>query len=170
MTVRIALAAVLAACGSSHAPFPSGPADAPPPAGTITLTGCGGTAGAIIIGQVEQTNPPQIVKAGSYFAPGIPVNGEGETASGTYAPLVPTSYDYTNIPATITNLRTLERLGTSRGVMYQDSTNVAVMSNHETPTLDMPGVPIATTGFEIVTDGTPIATEHGEQLVFDWGP
>jgi hypothetical protein len=130
--------------------------------GTIALAGCGGSAD-IIVTAVDDGG----AILGSISATSVTIDGQPRMLSGTYAALSPATFAYSDVPSTVTDVRTYQALATSRGRVFDASTDGAVAGGGVTNALAMPMAPgmFALT----VSDGGPTASEHGEQEIYDWG-
>jgi hypothetical protein len=129
---------------------------------SVTLLGCGSTADFLV--QANDTSGHWI--ASQYWPTVAVADGAMRALTGPYDLPVATTFSYTSVPASIEYVRTLERLVTAHGELYSDSTGSPVAGALVTNTITMP-MTTGTTAL-VVTDNYPLATEHGEQIIYDW--
>jgi uncharacterized membrane protein len=124
---------------------------------------CGGSADLFVTALDDRG-----AMLGRLAATGVTIDGQPRVLTGTYTALASTTFAYTDVPSSVTDVRTYQALATSRGRVYDASTDGAVAGGSVTNALAMPMAPgmLDLT----VSDGGPIASEHGEQEIYDWGP
>lgn len=128
---------------------------------TITLGGCGTKADMVVTSIDANGN---IVH---YFTEDdVPVSSAPQTLAGTYVAPAATMFSYANVPQTVTWVKTTQELWSTRGREFDASTGAAPQIATASDSLAQPATSamLAVT----VTDGAPDASQHGEQLVYDW--
>jgi hypothetical protein len=130
---------------------------------SVTLDGCNGSADMVVVAYDDTSAP-----IGNVYFSSVPVFDDSTRAlSGTYTTPLPTaSYTYSDVPASITDVRSYARIFTSRGAIYDSSAASAVAGAMASNTLVLPQTTM--TSQLVVSDAMPAASEHGEQLVYDW--
>ena len=128
----------------------------------LDVAACGGTLDAIVIA-LEDGLP-----AASLSSSGVTVDAPQIDLAGSYDVLAHNSFAYSAVPAQVVFMGTYEAIISPRGRLVDGSAGAAPSGGAADSALDLP----AGTGFAalIVSDGRPANGEHGEQLVFDWGP
>jgi hypothetical protein len=129
----------------------------------LALAACGGTLDAIVVALDDNGLP-----AASLTSTGVTLDTAQVDIAGSYDALVHNSFAYSAVPAQVVFMGTYEAIISPRGRLVDGSAGAAPSGGAAASALDLP----AGTGFAalIVSDGRPADGEHGEQLVFDWGP
>jgi len=128
----------------------------------LDVAACGGTLDAIVVA-LEDGQP-----AAGLNSSGVTVDTPQIDLAGSYDALAHNSFAYSAVPAQVVFMGTYEAIISPRGRLVDGSAGAAPSGGAADSALDLP----AGTGFAalIVSDGRPADGEHGEQLVFDWGP
>jgi hypothetical protein len=130
-------------------------------AGTIGLGGCNGTADMIVFPLDDNGDA-----ISALFAAGVDVTAQPVTVTGTYKPLASNSFDYSNIPTSVTGVRTYRAIATARGRLVDASTFTPRTGGSASANLTLPDT-TATTSIT-VSDGQPSTGVISEQLIIDW--
>jgi len=105
---------------------------------------------------------------GALFASAVPiVDGGSAPLSGIYASFTALPFTYRNIPSQISWLGTYRAIVSPRGRAYDVSIGDPVSPSTVTDSVLVPPVPLDTLVLT-ATDEVPVATELGEQIVYDW--
>jgi hypothetical protein len=106
-----------------------GPIGVEPAAGTpTTLVGCGGMADAVVVTEDDAGDPLRAFFAGNVVVPQPPPPPEtdamppvfpGLPLAGSYAALAPTTFSYSNVPATVTFVATFHAFASAHGRVYE---------------------------------------------------
>jgi len=129
---------------------------------TVQLVGCGTMADAIVVALDADANV-----LGALYNADIAV-ADPMAIGGTYAPMIKSTFAYTNISAQVQWIKTYRALVTAKGSMFDATAGSPPSGGAATNVLDEPST--SGTMSLTVTDQHPIDTERGEQLVYDWGP
>jgi hypothetical protein len=127
--------------------------------GSLVLS-CANTADFLVVALDVDGQPMS-----GLFAEAVPLAAP-VMVTGSYASFDTTSFTYTDVPGSITFVRTYRALATPRGRVFDDSTS-SPANGQTSNTLAMPPAPgtIAIT----LSDGQPSGALLDEQVVYDWG-
>lgn len=132
--------------------------------GPVVLADCGqGVIDLLVVAVDGQGN-----ETVGLVATAVPiVDGGSATVTGTYASFAAQPFTYRNIPSQLAWLGTYRAIVTPRGRLYANSTGDQVAATSLTDSVALP--PVASDALVLtVTDEMPVASELGEQTLFDW--
>ncbi len=144
-----------------------GPIGADPSAATETmLLGCGGAADAVVVTADADGGLLNAFFAGSVAVP-EPVDTDPPTfmplaLSGSYAPLVPATFSYSNVPSSVTTVATYHAFASARGRVFERTAAEAVSGNGATTVIPLPSAMAPS-----LVATTLYAPEIGTQTIFE---